>query len=515
MPDIQNIPTTQYIGPRIIPHLWDPILWDASTQYDALAVVQYEGAGYVARYVPPQGTAPTNTEYWVRWSDFNAQLAQVQQQVTALAASIDSKVDDAELQEAVDAINEAMAASVDAINDEVVGIQQRMSAGSGIVMAPAYSNLDLLYNTYLTWKAHEDGIFYGAPGLFALDHDADFTAFTPMNLKMKAVDGVYKRAMSCSVLTLACLMGITYEKSRYGTGQEQSIGTDRYIVGGVNIPTGGSKILDFASKRASNYWQRLKSTGEIDNASNTLYCEGLAHWLYDAGYLMPVTNTEMIYQMQPGDLMFYANADTDDAYYHWENIGHVDIFMGWNGDKSYNVLTSSGDTAPVNFARRSVTTELTTLIKYMARIPAPINGPDGTNLLTTNPGVGTWGGEANVAHTFPRKLFDNDTALPGTGLHTVVVKLNGYTGNNVRLNIYGAHPDDTVNSSQRGVIYLDNPGCYLGNGCYYCIYDERYTWATIDTNVQGIRVVVNADSAYSVDIAEVRFYDKPIQPKAF
>lgn len=81
MPDIQNIPTKQYIGPRIIPHLWDPILWDASTQYDALAVVQYEGVSYIARYVPPQGTLPTNTTYWVRWADFNAQMAQLQQTV--------------------------------------------------------------------------------------------------------------------------------------------------------------------------------------------------------------------------------------------------------------------------------------------------------------------------------------------------------------------------------------------------------------------------------------------------
>lgn len=81
MPDIQNIPTTQYIGPRIIPHLWDPILWDATTQYDALAVLQYQGAYYVARYVPPLGTPPTNTTYWVKWADFNAQMAQLQQTV--------------------------------------------------------------------------------------------------------------------------------------------------------------------------------------------------------------------------------------------------------------------------------------------------------------------------------------------------------------------------------------------------------------------------------------------------
>lgn len=109
MPEIQNIPTTQYIGPRIIPHLWDPILWDATTQYDALAVVQYEGVPYVSRYVPPMGTLPTNTEYWVRWADFNAQLAQVQQQVAEYTQLIDGKADKTELQAAVDEIDAALA----------------------------------------------------------------------------------------------------------------------------------------------------------------------------------------------------------------------------------------------------------------------------------------------------------------------------------------------------------------------------------------------------------------------
>ena len=78
MPNINNIPTTQYIGPKIVPHLWNPVTWSASTQYDALAVVQYNGNGYVSRFIPPVGTLPTDGDYWVRWSDFNAQVAQLQ-----------------------------------------------------------------------------------------------------------------------------------------------------------------------------------------------------------------------------------------------------------------------------------------------------------------------------------------------------------------------------------------------------------------------------------------------------
>lgn len=131
MPVINNIPTTQYIGPKIIPHLWDPILWDSTIQYDALAVVQYNGAGYISRFIPPIGTNPSDTEYWVKWSDFNAQLAQVQQQVYEYNQLIDSKADRTELQTAIDHINEALETSVDSlqtsINDNVTALESEIA----------------------------------------------------------------------------------------------------------------------------------------------------------------------------------------------------------------------------------------------------------------------------------------------------------------------------------------------------------------------------------------------------
>lgn len=130
MPDIQNIPTTQYIGPRIIPHLWDPILWDASTQYDALAVVQYNGVPYIARYVPPQGTLPTNTEYWVRWADFNAQMAQLQQTVESFDNRITANATDIDTLEAIVPRSAFSATNTvqKAIKDEATARQQAVSA---------------------------------------------------------------------------------------------------------------------------------------------------------------------------------------------------------------------------------------------------------------------------------------------------------------------------------------------------------------------------------------------------
>lgn len=122
MPEIQNIPTTQYIGPRIIPHLWDPIAWSASEQYDALAVVQYNGVPYVSRYVPPMGTLPTNTEYWVRWADFNAQMAQLQQTVETFEDRITSTEQD------LTAETNARTAADTALGNRITSAQQDITA---------------------------------------------------------------------------------------------------------------------------------------------------------------------------------------------------------------------------------------------------------------------------------------------------------------------------------------------------------------------------------------------------
>lgn len=145
MPDIQNIPTTQYVGPRIIPHLWDPILWDASTQYDALAVVQYNGVPYIARYVPPQGTLPTNTEYWVRWADFNAQMAQLQQIVESFDNRISANATDIDTLEAIVPRSAFSATNTvqKAINDEVTARTAADTALDGRV-ATNESDIDTL-----------------------------------------------------------------------------------------------------------------------------------------------------------------------------------------------------------------------------------------------------------------------------------------------------------------------------------------------------------------------------------
>ena len=135
MPNINNIPTTQYVGPKIVPHLWNPVVWDATTQYDALAVVQYNGDGYVSRFIPPVGTLPTDDEYWVKWSDFNAQLAQLQFTVDGF---------DGRIEEVGDIIPASEFTATDTVKDAIDAVDAKIDTSvanlGNIIPASAYSS---------------------------------------------------------------------------------------------------------------------------------------------------------------------------------------------------------------------------------------------------------------------------------------------------------------------------------------------------------------------------------------
>lgn len=192
MPDIQNIPTTQYIGPRIIPHLWDPILWDASTQYDALAVVQYEGAGYVARYVPPQGTPPTDTEYWVKWADFNAQLAGLQQTVDTLTNNV---ADNAE--------------AIEALDTRVDGLHLTNRIGS-----PSNGTMQALYRNIHSYIKHGYELVYmhGIANAFSYGYEVE---------RHTNDFGREGFAINCTCFTMLNILGVDYEHSRYNIPDSQ------------------------------------------------------------------------------------------------------------------------------------------------------------------------------------------------------------------------------------------------------------------------------------------------------
>lgn len=82
----------EYIGARYVPVFADPIQWDSTLKYEPLTVVTNEGASYVSRRYVPEGIQLDNTDYWVLWADFNAQL----QHYINVVEAFDGRIDDLE-----------------------------------------------------------------------------------------------------------------------------------------------------------------------------------------------------------------------------------------------------------------------------------------------------------------------------------------------------------------------------------------------------------------------------------
>lgn len=84
-----------YIGMRYVPiYVGD---YDSETVYEPLSIVAYNGASYTSKQTVPAGILPTNTTYWAKSSDFNAQYSELDGRITDNAEAIeaiDDKVDE-------------------------------------------------------------------------------------------------------------------------------------------------------------------------------------------------------------------------------------------------------------------------------------------------------------------------------------------------------------------------------------------------------------------------------------
>lgn len=83
----------EYIGARYVPIFADPIQWDPTSVYEPLTVVTNEGASYVSRRMVPEGIQLSNTDYWVLWADYNAQLQHYIDEVETFDGRIDALED--------------------------------------------------------------------------------------------------------------------------------------------------------------------------------------------------------------------------------------------------------------------------------------------------------------------------------------------------------------------------------------------------------------------------------------
>ena len=76
-----------YVGARYAPKFSGA--WDKANEYSALEVVYTNNQSYVSRKTVPANTEITNTEYWIKSSDWNAQVGQYNANVEQYNANVE------------------------------------------------------------------------------------------------------------------------------------------------------------------------------------------------------------------------------------------------------------------------------------------------------------------------------------------------------------------------------------------------------------------------------------------
>lgn len=77
----------KYIGARYAPKFMGA--WDKSSEYAALSVVYANEQSYVSRKTVPANTEITNTEFWIKSANWNAQVSQYNQNVEQYKANVE------------------------------------------------------------------------------------------------------------------------------------------------------------------------------------------------------------------------------------------------------------------------------------------------------------------------------------------------------------------------------------------------------------------------------------------
>lgn len=87
MKGVSNMAIKKYIGARYAPKFMGA--WDKSSEYAALSVVYANEQSYVSRKTVPANTEITNTEFWIKSADWNAQVTQYNQNVEQYQANVE------------------------------------------------------------------------------------------------------------------------------------------------------------------------------------------------------------------------------------------------------------------------------------------------------------------------------------------------------------------------------------------------------------------------------------------
>lgn len=499
LPINPNVPPMglQAIGARVT--LAFKGLWDADASYMYYDVVHdAQGASYIgkARSIPA-GTVLTDTDYWIRWADPNAQYEELETIVSTFNARItnaestsssaNEKADNAlsasaSNTEAIEAESAARAAAINDVNEESDYQKTQKRNMFGIF---ANGNPNALLETALTYMENNDKLFYG-DGSFLMQNEAADGTFYPADINGTYDGSTVKFPMSCSSLVMACLLGVPYQGSRMVNGNITTTGNVAKLTGGKNYPYTGAPAMSEQTNGAA-----AKKYGSLEY---TLHSWQLAEYLFDLGLLHHIDDFS---QLQPGDILFYENWTQQETIPHWQSINHTDIFLGFNrSNTGASIITISGEPNGnyCQFVASPVTGTMASVLKWYFRLPNAGNAPD--NIANFESPINITNNAFKTVRT--KRLMKSPNA------YTVIFEFDKAVNDygTLHFNVFGINEAGTTQQATPGNFYIGQAYNQIAPNKYACIIRN-----ITGTEFNGITFNQVETTATDYNITNIQIFD--------
>lgn len=433
--------------------------------------------------------------------------------------------------------------------EELIDIVNQRSTAKEAFMKEGNACPNILYQCALSYLKNNDKLTYylsgttAYPSCFATELNEQTDLMQYFDIKGAYRDGQVVYSFTCSALVLAALLNVPYEMSRMNNGTVEDVHGIPWLKGGTNSSLTGQKMIDLFNKVVLDYVRVRDGVPE-----KWIYAGGLAHLLYDAGMLHKIDSSSYD-KLQPGDILFGPGAEEG----YWENIGHTEIFLGWNRNRAYVITSQPENTKCVQIVLRD--TQYMQRLKFYARIPVsgefkafntleysqfnPLDADAGdiAYCYTEDNKNRFWYEAGNAKdkykwHTVEQFVTDVETETVGLyvsetkfvrtkaplkhGAYTVLVKLDHVpSGENFRLNVAGRR--EVSNPDNYGSVSIypgESPLQYAGNGIYFATFvipdtvDESVPYSINDWGIW----CADSNNLTTVNVEAFMIFDGIVNP---
>lgn len=193
----------KYIGNRYVPIIYGE--WDKTIKYESLTIVTYQGDSYTSRKDVPSNTEITNSEYWIKTGNYNAQLESAINDINNFKESVNSSISEID-SKIENGINEVMLTKTISIGKIVTGQTDSGSictsvnnlCGLNIITCP---KTDALKNViYVNWQEVGKYIIE-ISGNFTKGSESSALNIDGNTIISESGDGTYKRYFDITSLS--------------------------------------------------------------------------------------------------------------------------------------------------------------------------------------------------------------------------------------------------------------------------------------------------------------------------